>query len=227
MARNAKELIDKELTDRLLKVAFHFQQRDNIRAELDKCIPSNKSGDPLTDSKISELVTRIQNEEVNMLYELVHLRDNTEKYFKIFQQNLGELDVIDKFKPFRIASNYVNIHKHGTRGGNRPSAKHDYTVCIHAQNAEQPSAKGTLVDVRAMINYEGDLFDSVELIESLIRIWEMFLRYHTKHDLSQFVGMINSVFARREGKSIYSVKIPNGVLDHAKCNADARKHIRL
>ncbi|MBL7187316.1 MAG: hypothetical protein ISS70_13425 [Phycisphaerae bacterium] len=228
MASKAEELIDKELADRLDRVAFHFQQRDSIRAELEKCIPSDPSGDPLKDSKIRELVTKINNEEIGMLYELVHLRDNAAKYFKVFQHKLSELDVIDKFKPFRIASNYVNTHKHGTRGGNRPSAKHDYTAFIHARNPEEkPSAKDKVCDVRSMINYEGELFDSVELIESLIRIWEMFLRYHTKHDLSHFVEQISNVFARRQGQTLYSARIPEGVLDDAKVNADARKHLRL
>ena len=227
MANTKEELIDKELADRLVKIAFHFQQREDTRTKLEECDPTGQSVNPMQDQKIGEYATRINNEEVSMLYELVHLKDNVEKYFKVFQQNLSELDVIDKFKPFRVAANYVNTHKHGTRGGNRPSAKHEYTITLHAKPAEEASPTDKVCDIRSMINYEGELFDSVELIETLIRIWEMFLRYHTKHDLSQFIEQINRVFACRKGDWLFSSRIPNGVLNDARIRADERKQFKV
>jgi hypothetical protein len=223
----AEELIEKELSDRLEKIAFHFKQRDDIREELEKYSPADPSGDPMKDTKIKDFVTRLQNEEVSMLYELVHLKDNVEKYFNVFRQNIGELDVIDKFRPFRVASNFVNTHKHGTRGRNRPSAKHDYSVLIFSRPSSKPVSEANVVDARSMINYEGEVFDSMELIEVLSRIWEMFLRYHTTHDPTPFVEILNIVYARRKGDGVHSAKLPKGILDDAKRNADARKHLNL
>ena len=227
MSKSKEQLIDEELGQRLQKIAFHFKQREELRVELETCTPSTNSVNPMADEKIAKLVTKINNEEIGMLYELVHLKDNVEKYLKVFKQSPGDLDVIDKFKPFRVASNYVNTHKHGSRGGNRPSAKHEYTITLYAKSAKEASPSDRMDDVRAMINFEGELFDSIVLAEALIRIWELFLRYHTTHDLSKFLEKINQVLRSPKRRWQYSESIPQGVLKDAKVKADERKQFKI
>jgi hypothetical protein len=149
------------------------------------------------------------------------------KYFHVCKLDVTKLKEIEEFKPHKVAANFVNVHKHGSRGRNRPNAKIDYEAPIFIQRGNKPESSDKLVDIRSLINFEGVLFDSMEIVEDLIRFWETFLCHHTKIDIKPFVSRIGAVLALREGKSQYSAKIPSGVLDDAKAQADERKHIDL
>lgn len=227
MATKAQEIVDREVTNRLNEIAFHFKQRDSVRSELESYRREDTAEDPPANKNIRELVTRMQNEELHILYELAHLYNNINRYFEAYGLNKSELEVVNKFKPFRVASNYVNTHKHGTRGGNRPSAKVDYCVWIFEQEGEKPKASDPICDVASLINYGGELYDCVELIESLIRIWDLFLKYHTHLDIQTFELKIGTVFTRRKDQTLYAGQIPEGVLKDAKIKADERKYLKF
>ena len=79
----------------------------------------------------------------------------------------------------------------------------------------------------SLINFEGNLFDSMDLIKSLIRMWEMLLREHTELDIKPLVSSIGTVLALECGKSTYSAKIPSGVIYDAKAQAEQRKNLDL
>jgi hypothetical protein len=144
-------------------------------------------------------------------------------YFKISNRNSKEINVIDLFKPYRIAANFVNTHKHGIKGRNAKSAKIDYTVFVFDRKSEKPRAEDTVIGIITILNYDGEVFPTIDLIIDLTRAWDMFLRYHTDIDTESYWEKICKVRARNEGKSVYSAPIPKGVLEDAKRQAQQRK----
>ena len=227
MAKTAQEIVKKDIADRLNKIAFHFEERSSLRSQLEQYTTGDNNPNSPNHKNMNHLVTRIQSEEVSTLYELVHLLDNVKKHFKICGLNNIELAVIEQFKLYKVAANFVNVHKHGTRGRNKPSAKMDYYALVHVRKGKKPGLEDKLIGVRSMINFEGTVFESMELIEGLIRIWELFLRHHTEIDIQPFISRIGAIFAQRQGQSIYSAKLSDGFLADAKRMASERKHMNL
>ena len=162
-----------------------------------------------------------------LLSELYHLDDNIKKYFKYHQLSETELNVIEQFIPYRIGANFVNTHKHGTRGRSKQSAKIDLYALIQEQKGKKPGPSDKIVGVRSLINVEGALHQSIDIIECLIRIWEMFLRYHTEIDVEPFSLRIGAVFALRSGQSVYSGKVGEQYIAYAKTKDEERKHANI
>lgn len=227
MAKTAQEIVKKDITDRLDTIALHFEERDSLRSQLEQYTVRDHDSKSPKHKDMNRLLALIQIEEIQTLYELVHLLDNVKKYFKIYGLNNVELAVIEQFKPYKVAANFVNVHKHGARGRNKPSAKMDYHALIYNRKSEKPSPEDKLIEVRSLVNFEGVLFESMDIIESLIRIWEMFLRHHTEVEVKPFISRIGAVLAPRRGQSLYSAKLDKGILADAKRQAEERKHINL
>lgn len=227
MTIKAQQAVKRDIADRLSKIAFHFEERNRIRATFEQCTLGDLFPDSLTAKMLERLLTRVQSEELTTLLELVHLIDNMRKHLNLHQLDATELKVIEKSEPYRVATNFVNVHKHGSRGRNKRSAHIDYTVPILVQKGKKPQLSDKLIDIRSMINFEGDLFDSIDVIEKLIHIWEKFLRDHTEIDLRPFSSRIGVVLQFQHGQAQYSAKMPHGVLVDAKAKADERKHIDL
>jgi len=227
MATKAQEITSNEIGDRLNKIAFHFEERDKFRADLTQFSGSDCDPTASNHGELERAIVRIQSEELNILSELFHLHDNVTKYFQVHGLKTSELGVIDNFKPYRVAANYVNTQKHGTRGRNQTSAKLDYHALVYERATAVPSPADKLLDVRSLINFEGKLLESADVIECLIRIWEMFLRHHTEVDVAPFVSRIGAVLARRQGGSVYSARLPDGVIADAKARAIERKHVHI
>jgi hypothetical protein len=199
MANKAQELIDKDIAARLSKIAFHFEERDSLNTNL-RCFTVHDC-DPAapTNSDLRRTITRIQTEELSTLYELVHLMDNVTKHYDAYGLAKSELTVVGQFRPFRAAANYVNTHKHGTRGRNKASAKLDYHALIFERTSKMSNPAGKIVGVCSIINFDGKLLQAMDVVESLIRIWELFLRHHTEIDLKPFTDRIAAVFKKHHG----------------------------
>lgn len=227
MTTKAQKIVEKDISDRLNKIAFHFEERFNIRIQFEKFTAADYVFKTSKTEKVKRVLTRIQSEELSLLIELVHLLDNLKKYLKLYQLNMADLRLVEKSKQYIFAANFVNTHKHGSRGRNKPSAIIDYYCPIILQEGEKPKPSDRLLDIRAFINFEGDLFDSVILFEELVQIWMRFLFDHTSIDIKQFQSRINTVLIQTKTGSRYSAKIPTGVFDDAKKKADERKHIDL
>jgi hypothetical protein len=204
MTNKAIEAVKREILDRLDNIAFHFDERDNICAELLKYNQADLLSETPKKVEFEKLKTKIDNSELAILYEIVHLKDNVDTYFKISNRNSKEINVIDLFKPYRIAANFVNTHKHGIKGRNAKSAKIDYTVFVFDRKSEKPRAEDTVIGIITILNYDGEVFPTIDLIIDLTRAWDMFLRYHTDIDTESYWEKICKVRARNEGKSVYS-----------------------
>ncbi len=223
MNNKAMETVQKEILDRLNKIAFHFEERDDLCAQLPNFHQADLMENTPRKDEFEKLNIKIHNAELSILYEIVHLKDNVDTYLKISGKSSKEIDVIDQFKPYRIAANFINTHKHGIRGKNAKSAKLDYTVFIYKQLLEKPQPDDNIIGIINVLNYDGDVFTTIDLIIDLTRAWDMFLRYHTNIDTESYWEKICKVRARNNGKAVYSAPIPKGVLEDAKRQAQQRK----
>lgn len=158
---------------------------------------------------------------------MYHLGDNVKKYL-IKCNGSKDFKVIENFEPYRWCGNYVNYLKHGSRGKNRPSAVPGYHIECYERKGSKPSVEDKFVDCTFMINIDGRIESGMDIAQRLIDIWFLFLKYHSDIDLADITARINSI-RRKEfiGKSLYSAKIPDGILDDAKKQAQERKKLNL
>jgi len=227
MSKSAKEITTKDITDRLDVITLHIEERSSLRLQLEKYCTHDNNPDSPKHEDLKRIRVRVQNEDIRSLYEIIHLLDNVKKYFKVFGLNNKELSVIENFKPYKVAANFVNVHKHGSRGRGKSSAKMDYYTDIYKQEGDKPGDPDTLIDTCGVINFEGVLYQATDIIGSLIQLWSLFLRNHTEIDIKAFVSRVNAIVAPRQGQTTYSAKLPEGMLADAKRQAEERKHINL
>ena len=102
----------------------------------------------------------------------------------------------------------------------------DYKAFISVRTGEPP-APSKVVEVRQLINFEGNVFDSMDLIDALMRIWEMFIRYHTRIDTKPLVARISAVVRDYQQGKTYSFEPPDALYADAKAQADSRSRIDL
>jgi len=138
MTTKAQQSAKKDISDRLDKIAFHFEEQSRFRVHYDQFIGKDFSPDSPRSKELERFRTRVQSEELSVLIELVHLRDNVIKYFHVHKMDVNKLKKIEKCKPYKIAANFVNVHKHGSRGRNRPVAKIDYETPIFIRKGKKP-----------------------------------------------------------------------------------------
>ena len=222
-----KTALEKDIVDRLETIAFHFEERDTLSKDLTQYTSADLNTTSARYSSLKRLLTRIETQEVDALYELVHLQDNAKKYLEAIGSRPTDIKAVDEFRSFRVAANYVNTHKHGIRGRNAKSAKHDYTYFFVNQKGNKNSEGDPLIGVSNAINYDGRLATSTDIILDLIIAWEMFIKYHTRIDIAAFNQRIDAVRARHHGEAMYSMPVPNGLTFDAKRLSDERKKLDI
>ncbi len=195
-----KIALEKDITDRLNTIAFHFEERDALSKELTQYTGADLKSSSARYANLKRLLTRIEQQEVDALYELVHLQDNVKKYLAAIGSISAEIKAIDEFRSFRVAANYVNIHKHGIRGRNAKSAKHDYTYIFYDRKGDKSLPDDPIDEVANVINYDGSLIPATDIILHLIIAWEMFIKYHTQIDFVTFNRRIDAVRSRHQGE---------------------------
>lgn len=201
----------KDIQDRLTRIFSHLKERERRRSELEHF--TGRDLDPKTKrhKEFRHIAGLYRDEESSLLSELVHLHDNMKKWLRVRGRPMTDIALVERMRPYRIAGCVVNTLKHGIRGRRKKNATWDVDAIIvsHSGNEGVPE-NDRIVDVRHMINYDGDLVSAAQLIEDLAHLWELFLRNHTDLDTSEFrrvfgaleearVGMVTKVFALPEG----------------------------
>jgi hypothetical protein len=216
--------LEEEIKRRLEKVAFYLEERGIVRAALAKYTGRTFCDDSNDNAKRER--TRILEVETKGMHELVHLADNVRKWLKK-QGRAPELDVIERFRPFRIGSSLVNVLKHGIRGRNQDCAVVELETLLFSRNGSEPSPDDTLLDIAVTINYAGELFSLTQLIEDISQLWELFLRYHTRISITDFQVRLGRILLARKGLSTYSAPMPDGLRGWAQEQANQRKRLDL
>ncbi|MHC4620555.1 MAG: hypothetical protein ACYTEQ_22640 [Planctomycetota bacterium] len=213
-----------DIEQRLERIDVYFRERYELRGAIRKLCRSDgrkKTGE------YQRVKVKANLAEDNLLHELYHLGDNMRKYLRLCDR-IEDMKVVDNFLPYRWCGEYVNQLKHGSRGRNRASAVQEYFIEFYDRNGPKPSVGGKLIDFAFQINIDGRLETCMEISQKLIDLWCLFLRYHSDIDFTSFTVGINDII-RNEfvGKSVYSGKIPDGILDEAKRKARERRTLNL
>ena len=223
-----KKTLERDITDRLNLIAFHFEERNLHSKSLRQFSTADHQSQSTRYADLERLLTRIEKEEIDALYELVHLEDNIKKYLAVIGSEPKEINAIDKFKSFRIAANYVNTHKHGIRGKNSKTAKHDYTFFYSQKMGEDDSHDDPIIGVENIINFDGNIFQTTNIILDLIIAWEMVIKYHTKIDAGTYFQRIDKVREENSrGAKTYKSPPLNGLIKDAKRLSDERKKLDI
>jgi hypothetical protein len=217
--------MDRDIRCRLKRITARIQEHEAQRAGF----AAFTGRDTLPSAPANKDLRRLEDLYVDnmtfLLSELVHLRDNVGKWIKASHGTQEELPVVEDLKPFRVASCYVNTHKHGVRGRNKASAVEDVAARIYAEADGQVSRDSHIVDVVPMIDYEGEVWQKWTLVDDLMQLWELFLRNHTDVDTTEFRVELRRSLLCRQQLSEYSFRVPTGIISHLKGLADDRKHL--
>ncbi len=65
--------------------------------------------------------------------------------------------------------------------------------------------------VDLIINYKGEAWQATKLIDDLLHAWELFIRYYTLIDMSDFRRAIGNRFASRETLATYTWNLDESV----------------
>ncbi len=229
MAKTADEIIFEDISGRLNKVALHFERREELRRELKKYQLGDYTPNAAKGKEVEALAGKIQTTESSILHELVHLLDNVRTYYKRNGLSENELSVIERFRPYRVAANFVNVQKHGSRGRGKTSSRTDFyaLVCKKPEEADATTSD-RIVDIQSMINFDGTVWEVMDIADSLVRLWELFLRHHTNINVTEFVVRIQRIMPPGLRRfSIALSDIPKSLTDHAKKLDQERKTLNL
>lgn len=217
-------VIKVDIQNRLKRIDLHYGERYNSRDAIRKLCGSDVRE---RTEKHQRIIFKMQVAEDNLLHELYHLGYNAKKYLAKCNR-IDDFKVVESFEPYRWCGNYVNSLKHGSRGKNRPSAMPGYQIEIYDQKGPKPTVEDGILDCLFMINFDGRLEAGMEMAHRLIDMWFLFLKYHSDIELASITERVNSI-RRNEfmGKSLYSAKIPDGVLDDARRQAQERRRLNL
>jgi hypothetical protein len=219
--------IEKDILNRLDNISLHYEERDTLNIDLTKFTSADIAANAARKNDLDRTLKRIKNEEIYTLYELVHLKDNVDKYFATINISADEINVIDAFRPFRVAANFVNTHKHGVRGKNAKTALIDYTLFIFAKKGETQSPDDPIAGVIPVINFDGDLHFSKDCINDLISVWILLLVNHTDIDVEPFNKNIRAIKSRKKATSTYTMPIHEGWIKDAKLMSIERKQLNI
>lgn len=225
--QDSHKFIEKDILDRLSEIALLYEEQDNLFKALKNYTEADTNPSSPKNKDVERLKKLIEINGTHTLYELVHLKDNLEDYIRIIGGDIKELCVVEEFKSYRIAQNFVNSHKHGTRGKNAKTTKIDYTSYIFKGSGDKPSPNDHISQILPIINYEGDVVPITEIILDLIIIWKLFLKNHTNINIESFKNRIEFVRVRNQGNSNYIIPIPKGWRDDAKRLVAERKKLDI
>ncbi len=223
----ALSYIEKDILNRLDNISVHYEERDKLNIELSKFTSADIADRATKKNDLERTLKRIKNEDTYTLYELVHLKDNVDKYFATLKINADEINVIDGFRPFRVAANFVNTHKHGVRGKNAKTAQIDYTLFIIAKMGEKQAPNDPIAGVIPVINFDGDLHFSKDCIKDLILVWTLLLANHTDINIESFNKSIETTKSRNKATSTYTIPIHEGWIKDAKLMSLERKQLNI
>ncbi len=224
--KKEKEVIKRNMVDRFMNIKFRYEELEASNTKLSQFTISDTKIESTNYEQLESLKKRIILQEQDLLSELVHLLDNIKKYFKVYSLSFTELDVIGKFNPFSIASNYVNSIKHGIEG-KRKTSELKYISYVFLQKGESQSRNDNIVKSISIINdCFGGLVQSDELVEALIVIWRLFLRNHTDLNPETFERILKMI-SRRNTKAVYTWNIPVSMIDDAKSSTKDRKSLDI
>lgn len=97
MSTKAHEITQKEVEERLSKIAFYFEERNSVRKNLERFTEGDYKPASPQFEEMKRVLDRIESAELSLLSELVHLTDNVKKYFKAHGLNQKELAVRGAF----------------------------------------------------------------------------------------------------------------------------------
>lgn len=216
-------VVKQDLQKRLKQIEFCFRKRYERRDATQNLCGHDAQA---RTKEYQDFVMELQLTEDNLLHELYHFGDNIKKYLKICNR-IEDKKVVDNFLPYRWCGNYVNHLKHGSKRKKRLAIP-GYQIQFFDQTGLKPTIEDKLVDCAFLINVDGRLEAGMEIAQRLIDMWLLFLRYHSDIDITETIAWINSV-RRKEflGKATYTAKIPDGVLDDAKRQAQERRRLNL
>lgn len=217
-------VLEEEIRRRLEQAAFYLEEREILRPELTNYTEKTFSDDTNEGAKRNRM--RIRSTETSLIHELVHLNDSVTKFFEK-QKRESELVVIDSFRPYRIAANLVNVLKHGVRGRNKDCAVIEFESVIFSEGKEDDSSGTSVQDVVGFVNYNGELFSLIQLIEDVAQIWELFLRHHSNLPLTEFQNRFGDILLSRKGLTTYSAPMPKGLEEWSKKESKWRKQLDL
>jgi len=229
VAKTVDETISEDILGRLKKVVLHFERREELRRELKKYQLGDYTPNATKGKEVTSLAGKIQTTESSILFELVHLLDNVKTYYKHNGLSESEFSIIERFRPYRVASNFVNVQKHGTRGRGKTSSRTDFYSLISKRSKEADAKiSDQIVDIQSMINFDGTVWEVMDVADSLVRLWELFLRHHTNINLTEFVTRMQRLMPpglRRFSMALSD--IPKELADHAKKFDQERKTLNL
>jgi len=217
-------VVKQDLQDRLKRIEFYYHERYETRDAIQKLCGRDVKE---RTKEHQHAVMKAQSAENNLLGELYHLGDDVRKYLKICSRS-NDIKIVENFRPYHWCGNYVNHLKHGSRGKSRPPAIPGYQIEYYDQKGPKPTVEDKVVGCAFLINIDGRLEDGMEIAYRLIDMWFLFFRYHSDIELTDITARVNGI-RRNEfiGKSIYSAKIPDGILDDAKRQAQERRKLNL
>jgi hypothetical protein len=222
--RQELSVIKNEIQDRFKRIKLYFKERHESRDAL-RCFCGRDIQEK--NSTYREVLFKIQTSGDNLLHELYHLGDNVKTYLYILNRK-KDLEIMERFKPYRWCASYVNHLKHGSEGKGRPVAIAEYVAHIFNRNGVEPTVDDKLIDCDFMININGQIESRMGITLQLIDMWFQFLRYHSDIDVAETKGGINSICQKEfVGKIQYSAKLPDGILDRAKRQAEERRKMKL
>lgn len=210
-----------EISQRLGRVCFYFEERELLRPDL-----ATYTGRTVESAGGKRAVTRIQEADAKLLYEAVHVSDTIAKWLHK-QGRESELEVVQGFRPYTISANLVNVLKHGVRGRNHDCAVIDLWMQVFNRVGDEPAPDDVLLDVRGIVNFNGELFALNDLIEDVLQLWELFLRHHSRLDLTDFRVRVGKVLTSRIGLATYAAQLPPGLKAWAQQESDRRKRLDL
>jgi hypothetical protein len=201
-----------EITARLERVSVRLDQIDSLQNNF-RSLPETNF------PRLKRQRLLFGDELAAVLSELVHLSDNTRKLMIACDENPQQLKFLEDLHCYRVAACFVNTRKHGIRGRNKTSAVADYEFVVRGE--------GKVIFVDWVINYKGAAWQATLLIEDLLQLWEIFLRYYTTIEFPDFRKHIGSKFASNESLSTYACKLGETIDQDLERKSSERMHYNI
>ncbi|WP_417380623.1 hypothetical protein [Gimesia sp.] len=207
------DVLAKDITDRLERISIRLDQVDSLQ-NFFRSKPKTDFPRILKHKRIL-----LSDELTVVLSELYHLSDNVRKFLKANNEDLQQLKFFEDLPCFHAAGCFVNTHKHGIRGRNKTSAFADYEIVIENE--------GKLQFVDLIINYKGNAWQACLLIEDLLQVWEIFIRYYTTIEFPDFRERIGSKFASKASLSTYTCELGESIGQDLERKSTERKQYNI
>lgn len=218
---------ERDVRNRLESIIFHLEEIYSYFSELSNYKRDDCEGRTARYPELKRLLARIQANEIDAIYELVHLSDNLDKYLKASSVSKKVLEEVSNEDVYKIPANYVNSHKHGLRGRGAKSAKLDYYYLVYKQTDSQQSGTDELFVIASVVNYDGKLYPLLDLILGLAELWMAWLQKNGKFNIVTVVDRITCLISNLSYVTKYSKSFLQNVTDDAQRLAEERKYMNI